>query len=318
MMTRSDGDPPLSAATHEGGTVDETTARALIALDNRFYADHADSFSATRTMPWPGWDRVLDLALERGALGEAPRRSTSPGSPWDEETDPEDEPEAPSPRRAPRVLDVACGNMRFERYLLERIGRRAPRLFTVDNCDQLSVRKIFDPADLPAGMEPPRHMRADVLERMLDGHAPLLGIPPCSLTVCFGFMHHVPGEDLRARLMRVLVNATAPGGLVALSFWRFMDDERLARKTRSVEARAARRRPFSGFSPRALEPGDHLLDWQADEFSYRYCHYADEAELDRLIKAAGPVREIERFSADGSSGALNRYVILQRVRETGL
>ena len=40
-------------------------------------------------------------------------------------------------------------------------------------------------------------------------------------------MHHVPGRALRERLLDALAAHTAPGGILALSLWRFMDDERL-------------------------------------------------------------------------------------------
>ena len=50
--------------------MDNATAQNLIDLNTRFYAKHAASFSATRSTPWEGWQRVADLARER--FGDAP------------------------------------------------------------------------------------------------------------------------------------------------------------------------------------------------------------------------------------------------------
>lgn len=66
--------------------MDETTRNRLLALNRDFYAREAESFSATRNHPWPGWVRVAD--------GLAPGRLS--------------------------VLDAGCGNGRLARFLLER------------------------------------------------------------------------------------------------------------------------------------------------------------------------------------------------------
>ena len=60
--------------------------------------------------------------------------------------------------------------------------------------------------------------------------------------------------------------------------------------------------------------GDHFLGWQQDPRPLRYCHSFAEDEVDALVRSvADCAREVERFSADGSSDTLNRYLILQRI-----
>lgn len=85
-------------------------AAALCQLNTRFYERNAASFSDTRQCGWPGWERVAELAELANV----------------------------SPESAPvRVLDLACGNLRFESYL-ERSFPQAPFEFVaVDNCDEL-------------------------------------------------------------------------------------------------------------------------------------------------------------------------------------
>lgn len=261
----------------EVAKVDRDMARELIALNNRFYAEHADSFSATRSAPWEGWRRLLPSIRGTAACGERPVH----------------------------VLDLACGNLRFERFLLDELPDADWKFLAIDNCADLART---DPAAEDAV---PRlsFQNVDFLGELLVGCNPLAGAPAADLAACFGFMHHVPGRELRSGVVNALVGQTRPGGLLVLSFWQFMDDERLARKARAADARAAEAGQLAG----ALEAGDHFLGWQDDARALRYCHHFAESEIDDLVRGLAPrAREVARFSADGKSGQLNRYVLLER------
>lgn len=263
--------------------MDERFARALIALDNRFYAEHAASFSTTRSAPWKGWEQVLRAVGEAGTL------------------------DRPADGEPLRLLDVACGNLRFERFCSERLRGRALEMHAIDGCPELAASDPVGPFSASVQL---RHV--DILGTLLDGGDPLSGIPSADLVACFGFMHHVPSLRLRQALMRRLVDAARPGGAVAISFWQFMDDPRLARKALESRLRAERHPPFPGFDALELEAGDQLLDWQGDPSAFRYCHHFTESEIDALAASTGSAaREIARFSADGGSGRLNRYLVLE-------
>ena len=189
-------------------------AQRLIELNNRFYRENAHSFSRTRQAPWPGWGRALEVAGKH--LGH------SQGD----------------PDRPLRVFDLACGNLRFEAFLVEQADRPL-ELHGVDSCDEL----IFDEsghADAVAGFS---YRELDVLGALMDksrsGEALLADVPPADLTVCFGFMHHVPGAELREDVLRMLLAHTRAGGIAVMSFWAFAEDPRLARKAADATARAA-------------------------------------------------------------------------------
>lgn len=253
--------------------MDDQLIRRLIEIDNTFYATHAASFSSTRQAPWPGWNRVL-------ACAAAAHPNSSPLT----------------------VIDLAAGNLRFERLLASTLAGRPSTVHALDDCPALVT-------DVPADLDLHVH-QVDALAALLDGRDPLGGIPAADLVVCFGFMHHVPSWRLRVRLADALAAHTAPGGTLALSFWRFLDLPALAARADAMRSEAARR----GIDLAALEEGDAFLGWQDDASALRYCHHTSEAELDRIAEhlAQAGLREQERFSADGRTGALNRYLVCTR------
>ena len=262
-------------------------AQRLIELNNRFYRLNAPSFSRTRQAPWPGWERALEVAGEHLGHGQG------------------------DPDRPFRVFDLACGNLRFEAFLAEQAGRPL-ELYGVDSCDELA----FDESGHADSVTGFMYRKLDVLEALMDkshsGAALLADVPAADLSVCFGFMHHVPDVELRENVLRMLLARTRAGGIAAVSFWAFAEDPHLARKAVGATARAAEEPPFEGFLPRSLEPGDYLLDWQGAA-PYRYCHSFGEDEVSRLAEAvSGDADEVGRFSADGRAGNLNRYLILRR------
>jgi SAM-dependent methyltransferase len=87
--------------------VNEATVRALAAINADFYRDHAGEFSGKRTMPWPGWERLVPAL--RGTPGTG----------------------------AIRVLDVGCGHGRFARWAADALAPRALALWGVDASEPL-------------------------------------------------------------------------------------------------------------------------------------------------------------------------------------
>lgn len=273
------------------------TARELIALNNRFYAEHAASFSATRSAPWEGWRRLLTLLRDHG-----PQRGQDAAKDTDAM-------EGVEPARPYTVLDLACGNLRFEHFLVQELNKAPLHIHAVDSCPALVQGIDLDAASLT-------YHEVDVLDVLLGERSDQLldDVPPCDFTVCFGFMHHVPGAALRQTLLHELVEAAAPGGIIAISFWRFMDDGRLARKAAEAAHIASEQPPFPGYDADSLDTNDHFLGWQNDPSPLRYCHHFIGEELDELVASvSGEARQVLRYDADGSSGTLNRYLILERI-----
>lgn len=257
---------------------EEVLALRLCALTGEFYRANAESFSQTRQSPWQGWVRLLEVMDARAAE-----------------------------RELLRVLDVACGNLRFERYLADALPGRMLSGWAVDNCEPLveaGERSEFGPLSRIA------FQNLDVIARLSGGRLwESLEAPDAShdLAVSFGFMHHVPLECWRAELLRTLIAKVRPGGFVAVSFWRFLNSDKLARKAQETTIRA---RAELGIPE--LPPNDYLLGWQDTQGLYRYCHHFDEPEIERLLVAVVDSAElVSRFEADGKTGNLNEYVVLR-------
>ena len=252
-------------------------ARELARLNARFYEAQAASFSKTRGGGWAGWLRCLPY-LDAVAAGRGGAHDDA----------------------MLRVLDVAAGNLRLERFLLRERPASSFDFRALDACAALMLADTAFVQD--AGV---RCWERDLLT---DG---LGEVEPADFVACFGFMHHVPGMQRREELLRELLAAVAPGGLLVVSFWEFMKSPELAQAARAGMPAALE---ATGIDAAALDPGDYLLGWDAQPGVYRYCHSFCASEVDALEAAAhaAGARTIARFCADGRGGELNEYLLLGR------
>ena len=274
------GSVSVAQAFATEASLEPGTARALNELNRVFYDTHAESFGASRDAPWPGWKRVV------AALAKRPR------------------PDAPTEADsiALRVLDVGCGNARFAAYLdsaLEPLGWGFS--YTgVDACPALlDQARSRVPAHVPS-----RFSRADLVAESLDAALPR---GPFDLVCAFGLLHHVPGRERRRDLVRAFADRLAPGGVVAVTAWRFERFERFQRHRVPWEAyNSGAETPIAR---EQLEAGDHLLRWGDGSGPPRYCHFADESETAEWVDCLA-LEALDRFEADGREGALNEYLVL--------
>jgi tRNA (uracil-5-)-methyltransferase TRM9 len=252
-----------------------STTQRLAALNQRFYAEHAENFADAQPRLPTGVQRVL-ASVAAGA----------------------------------RVLDVGCGDGKVGRALARAavgvyVGldasaemlERATRLTTEDerrrtnNAGAASVIRppwfVFLPADLASPSWPS-----------------VLPHEPFDWILAFAVFHHLPSYALRAGVLDSLAGHLAPSGRVALANWQFTRSDRL--KKRIVPWAQA------GIAESDVEPGDYLLTWERkSKHGLRYVHVLDEQEAVKMAAGAG-LRIIESFSADGVTGDLSEYVVMKQ------
>ena len=302
------------------------TVRALCQLNTEFYERNAASFSQTRTAPWEGWRRCM-VACGFDELDEALGQSMDA-------------------QIADSVLDIACGNLRFEAFLANAYPHVDWSFFAVDNCEPLVASGQEDIA------KKVHFTCEDIVSNLLDGlpaaepaNTPAFAAAtPFDLVVSFGFLHHIPSFDLRRQFLLEALSQVKPGGYLVVSFWQFLNDpakrakieqthaEALAFFAGCAESRSNDRNALDrevgssssgnsnpsclkppAFDPGSLEPNNYFLGWKNEAGNYRYCHHFSNEEIDRIIAALAPhATVVESFSADGKPGNLNRYVIFQR------
>lgn len=270
--------------------MDRHTQQELAALNTAFYRANAESFSTTRAHAWTGWQRCAKL-IEDYAARALP--SDSSDALVDAQLS---------------VLDVGCGNMRFEKFLIEALPQISTTFYTLDNCSALI------PVELPQAAI--NHSEADITGQLIDGTDPLEHLNVCDISCCFGVLHHVPEQTNRTALVRSLIEHTKPGGIAIVSLWRFMDVPALASKATSALKKASTDKTLSESLRFQLmdfaQQNDYLLGWQQTD-TWRYCHSFTESEINELIVALSSQSVlVERFRADGKTNNANEYLVFKR------
>jgi SAM-dependent methyltransferase len=195
-----------------------------------------------------------------------------------------------------RVLDVGCGNGRLAVLLDEE--RPGASYVGVDASPEL-----IDAARIQTD----RLSHTDAVFRVLDvtqrSWTQELSCQPFDCAVALAVLHHIPGLDLRVRVLRGIGSLLKTTGYAIISTWRFLAHERLRRKIVDWEE--------AGIDEDDLDPGDYLLDWRRGGRGLRYCHLIDESEVEQLATATG-FRVRETFRAGGREGDLSLFAILDR------
>jgi SAM-dependent methyltransferase len=162
----------------------DQTVRALDAVNERFYREHAHEFARTRELPWPGWSKLHELL---------PRRDRC------------------------SVLDLGCGNARLLASLspnslpaIDYLG--LDRSVGLLRAAQWRLRRQHARgAVVAADLLPPTGHELPISDHGFD------------LVALMGVLHHIPGARRRAEVLRAAARRVGTSGLLAFSVWRFLD-----------------------------------------------------------------------------------------------
>ena len=128
--------------------------------------------------------------------------------------------------------------------------------------------------------------------------------------VAFAVLHHLPGVELRLKILRQARLLLKEDGLLVHSVWQFQHSPRLM----------ARVQPWvrAGLTAADVEEGDTLLDWRAampgqpEQSGLRYVHLFSPAELAHLAEFCG-FEVVDTFASDGQGGRLGLYQVWRPV-----
>jgi SAM-dependent methyltransferase len=205
------------------------------------------------------------------------------------------------------VFDLACGNLRFEAFLTAALPHANLSFYAVDNCNALLPQ-----AALVSGVN---YQSLDILGVLQEGRflRDQFAAPACDLSVSFGFMHHVPLQEYREKILLSLIEQTRPGGYVIVSFWQFLKSETLRDKALVTHRRALKELGLQALGDKLeLDTNDYLLGWQDIPGAYRYCHSFTQAEIDQLTASvAHEATKVASFVSDGKTNNLNTYIIIR-------
>ena len=240
------------------------TAARLVDLNHQFYQSFASAFAATRRRIQPGVRRIIQQLPLDGN--------------W---------------------LDLGCGSGALAADWA-RAGRKGSYLGLDFSAELLEEARRGLPQTLPENLKVDFSF-ANLVEPGWPGKLPQQSF---NGVLAFAVLHHLPGLELRTRVMRQVHSLLVPGGLFIHSNWQFQHSPRLM----------ARRQPWQtvGLAEADVEAGDTLLDWrytlpgEAERTGLRYVHLFSRLELEELAALTG-FDIFEEFESDGEGGRLGLY-----------
>lgn len=257
--------------------MDSNTIHLLNQLNSKFYNLVADDFHQTRQTPWAGWKKLTETIKKISS-----KKIDS--------------------------LDIGCGNGRWGIFLAENFPQQQFTYTGIDNNQQLLD---FAQKNLTQNNINTTFIQNDIISLLLDSNKSLSSFfikknlpQKFNLLTAFGLLHHIPSYQLRLQLLQELYRLSDHQGMLILTIWQFMDDDKLS-------ARTVDPKTILNIDSSQLEPDDYILDWQRGKRAYRYCHFINPQEQQQLIDQSG--WKIQKtFVADGKSDKLNQYLVLKK------
>jgi len=123
---------------------------------------------------------------------------------------------------------------------------------------------------------------------------------PFDRLLAFAVLHHLPGDDLRRRVVDDLRSLLSSEGRALVSVWDFRQSARMSR--RIVPWDALR------LIESDVEPGDALLEWRHEGHGLRYVHHFTSNGLADLARRSG-FTVLSEYHSDGEGGRMGLYQV---------
>lgn len=249
------------------GVMDKTIIQKLFDINGQFYQQYGSAFAETRRRIQPGVRRILNEWVSGGN--------------W---------------------LDLGCGSGALS---AEWVEKGVSGLY-----EGLDFSPVLIETALKAAQnytyQPDQQVRFEVTNFSDSDWTRKCSLKAYDGVLMFAALHHIPGAETRARLLRHISTLVPSGAVFIHSEWQFDRNPKLL----------ARVQPWSAvdLSEVDVEPGDTLLDWrhmqtgQTDAPGLRYVHLFSSEELADLAKENGFEIETE-FDSDGVTGNLSLYQV---------
>ena len=190
------------------------------------------------------------------------------------------------------ILDLGCGNGVLARELAKR-GHRGSYL-GADFSLPLLREAESQPGHFSAAFKEVDLTHLSVISEQLSV------TDHWSLITAFAVLHHIPGQELRLKILTTVHDLLKPNGLFIHSNWQFLNSETLKARIQPWEKAAIQQSD--------VDAGDYLLDWRSGGDGLRYVHHFDKDELRELAKATG-FEVNDAFYSDGEMRNLGLYQV---------
>jgi len=197
-------------------------------------------------------------------------------------------------KREINILDLGSGNGRFYSYLQKNISEPFHYLgldtnqFLLEQAGKKYGNSLFQKKDIFRGLN------------YFSGKFDVVTV--------FGVTHHIPKAGFRKKWFSFLSNLLFPEGLLIFTIWRFAQEKRFYKKTKSIKT------GIYNFKSADLQKGDYFLSWGKNKQAFRFCHAYSDEELHEIQKSLEKkeLTLLQSFLSDGKSSKLNRYFIYKK------
>lgn len=203
------------------------------------------------------------------------------------------------------ILDLGCGNGELAQAL-ENVNFQGQYIGCDISQGLLEVARSRFSNRTNAPLDKYQFFQVDLAAPGWEKMIPSL---PYDLALSFAVLHHLPGNELRLRVLstlrRIFNHQNKRHSIFIHSVWQFMNSPRLC----------ARIQPWSlvGINEEDVDPGDFLLDWRHGGHGLRYVHLFNETELNQLANVTGFSIK-DHFYSDGEGGKLGLYQVWEAMR----